>query len=246
MPTERFIPGRRSHPIIDGAVAVGGSWWVFDSSFASYEVDFRKVDRDQKLPAFIEKLRGEPEPIVVDLLSSPAALRSLKSERGLSRMKGIAVGLADSRTDEEIREDTANNIHFVAGRLEDSKTWEDLKELLGDRKVNLFLERGHGGLEDTPFSRNLYSTFINRIWDNLDPDLNLAALEIPPLKAFTSARIPIKSWLRKLERRNIYLRYLEKYSPYQLSSHEEFTYGLLLFEKNPNIVSLPDCRRYVL
>lgn len=108
------------------------------------------LDDLQPLKSALEQLhkREERPVVVIDLLSGPEMIKSLK-KRGAPPGLYIAVGLGeDLRSQAEIEEDVRNGIHYIRGDINNKETWEEMNRTLSGFKADFVLCDAGGGMID--------------------------------------------------------------------------------------------------
>ncbi|MCX7928520.1 MAG: hypothetical protein N2558_02440 [Patescibacteria group bacterium] len=122
----------------------------------------------------LHKKEGRPV-VVIDLLSGPEMIKSLK-KRGAPTGIYIAVGLGeDLRSQEEIEEDAGNGIYYIHGDINDQTTWEKMEIILSGRKADFVICDAGGGMIDA-FEEDVkkLQAFIKRTIDVLNENGHLA------------------------------------------------------------------------
>lgn len=217
------------HPMIPQDEDKDTNWDVYGSSIEDYLNEFSYGDSEHWIDNKLARLRSQQNPVVIDLLSSTHALRSLKS--GLFRntnMKGIAVGFTDQRDNSTKEQDNKNGILFVSGDLNSRKTWRELEGNVDQGSADAIIERGYGGLHYIPTNKNFYRRIFPRMWNLLNPNRGLLMLQTPPQEALSRRNVDIQSWLRKLQANQIPYQFTPSYIP----DGGKHPYGLLLLMKN--------------
>ena len=145
------------------------TWWPdYNSSISDYEERF--FSRVLEGHTIQDLLSDIEKPVVVDLLSSTSALRSLFSNMPNKDTFGIAVSSQDLRTPEEIAVDKSLGITQISGGLTTSKSLKEVEKALAGRKADLILERGGLGVDFLPFHPMFYAVNMQRIWNMLNSE----------------------------------------------------------------------------
>jgi len=218
----------------------GGYWSIFGENFESYLNDFRLVDGDGKLPDIINKIASKHKPVIVDLLAPTNTIADITyTIRGLRRIKGLAVGLGDTRCEDVRLLDKAFGIDYIPTDLKVFQNFNKISEWLGPDKADLIMERGYGALEIMPTNLRYQYRVINVIWKMLDTSGGLALLQLPPLRDLHENEIPVEEWASEVKRSGIYSQYLPSYE----SKEPRRSYGLLMLQKNSPEEKLPTLYR---
>lgn len=209
-----------------------GLWWVYGSSYENYLKDFMEV---QAFPdEIINRLRQKEKPVVIDLLASTGALRSLAQTLKPTKFKGLAVGFHDSRDPDEINEDLSNGIEYIAGDLSDRTTWDKIDAWLGEEKADFIMSRAVGGLHRLPTNLGFAGHAIHRVWNALNPENGIAILQIPPAYDLGLNGIPSYRWVSKLRTSaSNAARYVGTYNFQGDLGH--LPYGLLRLNRIPGV-----------
>lgn len=151
------------------------SWGIHDSNIADYDATFYDLLHGRSLADLMgerAEQTGRP-PVVVDLLSSPAALRSMAAVLGHQHgttIEGISVALTDKRLTEQRNRDTMQGIQHVAGDVVQGQTRRQFRHALDGRTADLVIERGIMGLAFLPDHPQFYAFALDAIWSVLHRD----------------------------------------------------------------------------
>ncbi len=137
-------------------------WPINDSSVQDYQNTFTRLEI-----SLVEHIRNRKSPVVIDLLSSPTAVRELLLSTTDSKTTGISVALGDHRNEALHRIDDRLGIHHVVGDLSKPATWKEVEKNLNGRKADLILERGYAGVAYLPHHAGYYLSAIDKVWDML-------------------------------------------------------------------------------
>lgn len=180
--------------------ARGDSWRVHGSSYIDYERTFEPFSF-----RFREFLSGRQKPIIIDLLSSTHAIKSVISDFDIGQTRGIAVSLSDHRSEEEILQERALGLTHISGDLSGIKTWNGLKEELDGEKADLVIERGLSGCDYLP-ENGLYFLFVaRRIWNMLSS--NDGTFISDQLIGISSYR-EVNEWIKRARTKGVDVRQL--------------------------------------
>ena len=135
-------------------------------------------------------MKKQKEPIIIDLMSSPRAVRDLYNSGYHGRL--LAVGFNDFRTTMERKNDAEHNISFIKGDLAKSDTFKQIQQWLGDKKAHLIMERGFAGLHFIPTRLNYQKAVLSKFWDMIDPEGGLMVLQ----KIYFTINYPLFSIIR--------------------------------------------------
>ena len=206
-------------------------WTVYDSTFKSYLTCFSKGANSGLLLEQINTLRQKPRPVIIDLMSSPAALRSLyEPPFDFNGLSGLAVGISDRRCNATRELDENLGISTVHGDLKSSETWNQITIWLKRRKADLIIERGYGGLCYVPTYLPYYKVVISRLWNMLSENGGMMALLTPPKSRLKKRGIMIDEWIAHFNKRGIFVAFQSL-----PRTNDDFTpYGMLIMKKQRN------------
>ncbi len=210
-----------------------GKWVIHESTYWDYLEDIGRVQTDKF--EILDRLKLKDEPIVIDLLSGPAAVRSIGKYLRPKSFRGLAVGFHDPRTPEKAERDTREGITFLSGTLNDPATWEKIDEWLKGDKADFVMSRGAGGLKFLPTNLGFTSKAIEKIWETLNSTDGTTILQIPPAKSLQVNGIPVNKWVQKLDSAGVSHRYVDSY---EAKTDGYVPYGLLRLDRRPG-VNLP-------
>lgn len=210
-----------------------GKWTIHESTYWDYLDDIGRVQTDKF--EIIDILRLKEEPVVIDLLSGPAAVRSIGKYLGPKPFRGLSVGFHDSRTPEKAEKDKKAGITFISGDLKDPSTWEKIDEWLKGDKADFIVSRGAGGLKFLPTNLGFSGQGIQKIWDTLNPTSGVAILQVPPSRSLEVNGIPVNRWVQRLNAAGATNKYVNSY---ESKTDGYVPYGVLRLDRKPG-VSLP-------
>ncbi len=209
-----------------------GKWSYHERTYWEYLDDFERVQDSRT--EILDKLKLKDEPIVIDLLAGPAAVRSLAKFLRPKPFKGLAVGFHDPRTPEKIARDTREGVSFIAGDLKDPETWKKIEDWLKGDKADFIMSRGFGGLRHLPVNLEFSSQAIERIWNNLNPVDGTTILQIPPARSLGVNGIPVTRWVDKIK--SISPDNVRHVPSYESRSTGYYSYGLVRLDRAPGVV----------
>lgn len=140
------------------------TWPIYDSNHSAYKNHFSEFQRS------IEDISKIENPVVIDLLSSSSAIRSLFLDTLHEDMKGVSVGLEDLRPGNIRVIDRKLHVTHIVGDLGKPSTWDCIKTELGERKANLILERGYAGVAYLPQDPLYFLYAMDKIWNTLSSE----------------------------------------------------------------------------
>lgn len=207
-------------------------WPLYDSGISAYQADFDPVLEGVDLRQFIKQ---KSDPIVVDLMSSSAALRDLAVGSGIELGKGIAVSYEDLRSRQRIIEDRlCYNIVQVKGDLNDFKTWGKIQSELGDDKADVILQRGWAGfLANISANKGFYNKSRRHLWAALSEDNGLFVSQVHDDESLKAAGIDMENWVMRLNDLGVSALY-EPGVPVVKMSFADQCYGLVKLIRTPN------------
>ncbi|MBI3620447.1 hypothetical protein HY214_04900 [Candidatus Roizmanbacteria bacterium] len=211
-------------------------WTIKGSTFRNYLIDFAKVDADDLLPGFLKRLSSKNPAVVIDLMASNGALRTLHRDvlRG-GPLKALSVDYQFKGREDERRLDLSHGIECLEGDLNHIATWRKIEQWLSSQKAHLIMERGYAGLDHIPTYGKYFRSKLGRLWRMLADD-GMLLLQTPPATILKERGVPLDSWLRSLEDRKIYYRFLSGYD----SMDAGRKYGLLMLSKTPRHTGFSD------
>jgi hypothetical protein len=169
---------------------------IYNSPIDRYDIWFKQILQGRKIEDLIS---GIDSPVVIDLMSSPRALRDLLPEKdGL----GISVSLGDLRTSDEIKKDELINLFHIVGQIENSSTWSKIQDKLNGRKVNLVIELAQSGQENIPMDRIFFLQTLRRIWRILDTE-GYAVLQVPPTYQMEKIGVSLPTVVNSLNKNGV-------------------------------------------
>lgn len=211
-------------------------WLIYDSTFRCYLKDFYMADSKGYLPGFLKQLSMKDPPVVIDLMASTAALSSFYGNYGMFKpIRGLAVGFHDIRSNETRESDKERGISCLSGDLNKSLTWKGIRRWLGNRKADLIMERGYGGLQYIPTRLSYQRVVLAKLWDMLNPDGGTMVLQTPPEDILERRGTPVEKWLNLLDESAIE----NDFAPSFTSLDGNVRYGMLKLVRNPAVDTLP-------
>ena len=219
-------------------------WSVINGDFKEYLQDFEPINQDGFIDKYLESLKNNKKQVVIDLMATPHALLSYKSEylSDSSEFKGLAVGFVGDKSylDNSKKNSDEFGISYINGNLSYKKTWDSIKRWLGDvDKVDLIVSRGAGGVHYVPDYPNYQLAVVNKCWDML-ADGGLAILQIRKRTVSKEKDIHFYQWLEKLTDLGINYRFLAHYPPSRGKYVGEVNdCGLFMIQKDIKIDHLP-------
>lgn len=187
----------------------GDSWNTQDSNFYDYLERFfidgksfnsREYSKLKDGYKIIDDLQAKSSPVVIDFMSTTAALASLFYDLPQEKKLGIAIGRRDNRTDYEKKRDERLGIHQIAGDIMDFSTWKKIKKVLDDRKADLIVESGLLGVAYLPVNSNFYGTIARRGWNLLNPDGGLMIVQTDRNEVMQEEGIKMAEWIDRLHK----------------------------------------------
>lgn len=179
----------------------GDRWPRYDSDFLDYLDRFREV-----IPSsykVIDTLQKKTSPVVVDLMSSTAALASLFYDLPQDTKLGIAVGRSDPRDLREKTRDERLGISLIEGNIASANTWKALEKALNGQKADLIVECGGWGLDFIPASRDFHAAVARRAWNLLKSDNGLLLAQTRTAHELSEEGININKWVWQLNQLGI-------------------------------------------
>lgn len=171
------------------------NWPIDESDYKRYEYFFK--DLKVSLPALLAR---KNHPVVVDLLSSPSAIRSLFMRDPKEGMAGVSVALGDNRKPTAKSIDAALGITHITGDLAKPATWRKISETLNGKPVDLIMERGYAGMAYLPQHPLYFLYGINKIWDMLSTNNGVFVGEYLQINISKSI---VKEWINQMKTKNI-------------------------------------------
>lgn len=211
-------------------------WTIIHSNFDHYMDDFARVDPDRKITALLNRLLSVPEPVIVDLMASPLALESLVPFYESQRPKFFAVGIEPKDELRAVYGRRRKEVAYLQKDLNKEESLDEVEKQLEGRKAHMIMERAYGGLQYVPTELNFQRKTLKRLWNMLDPEGGLLVLQTPSRRFLEARGIPVKEWLEQLKEAGIYYQFVEEFTV----TDGDIPYGMLLLEKNPSAVKLPD------
>lgn len=205
-------------------------WTIHESTYWDYLEDIGRVQTDRY--EIMNRLKQKDSPIVIDLLSGPAAVRSIGKFLRPKSFKGLAVGFHDPRTPEKAEKDAQRGITFISGALNDPSTWEKIDEWLKGEKADFIVSRGAGGLKFLPTNLGFTSQAIEKVWNTLNQTDGTTILQIPPSRSLQVNGIPINKWTQRLDAAGVGNRYVDSY---ESITDGYLHYGVLRLDRRPGI-----------
>lgn len=195
--TEELHRNREKNNLLRGDT---DHWITYGSSTDDYDKSFRSVLGESHIIDFV---RGSPEPIVIDLMSSTEALASLFTQLPQQHKLGISVSLEDTRRQEEKTRDTALGVKHLEGDLSVTSTWKNLKDKLKGKRADLILSRSGMGIHHVPFNEKYYAYVLNRLWEMVSENDGVILIQAPIINTLKRLDIRIGEWVNLLKANNI-------------------------------------------
>ncbi|MFA5933101.1 MAG: hypothetical protein WCV81_02420 [Microgenomates group bacterium] len=147
----------------------GEEAWRFDNENLSQFESFFAPVLDKPLYETISEYKSShPESTyVMNIMGGTQLLKELRPT------KGIAVRLADNRTDQEKEEDTKRKISIITGKVLSNSLWKKIPS-----QQNFILSMPQGALYSLPISDDIYYFLINEMWKKL-ADNGTMLVQIP-------------------------------------------------------------------
>jgi hypothetical protein len=180
-----------------------GKWGIYDSPVYDYEITFSPILGRSRIS---DLLKYKPSPVVVDLMASSRALRTLFRDLPQRDTFGIALSIGSVRTKKEKSMDKARGIRVVNGNLNRPRTLERARKLLGGRKVDLVMARPVAGLDHLINHPLNYAVIGRKLWSMLDEN-GAMLLQLPAASVLKNANIDIDSWVELMNTRGIEARW---------------------------------------
>jgi len=177
-------------------------WGYYGQGLRGYNDHLLWVGSPQKLDGHIsERLAQGKKSFAMDLAGPGQVLREMPLAGGL------AVTLADRRTDELKGYDQEHNIATLEADILSKHSWIKITDWLKDQGsdgFDLILCNPVAGFKYFPKDENLYYYLIQKTWETLNPDGGTFYGEIPRAFLTTSVR----NWARQLwSQNNIHATY---------------------------------------
>lgn len=196
-------------------------WRVYNQDISRYEHYFKPVLKPDTIVDFVR--RRSPPVTIIDLMAPSSALNSLFQQIPDTPKLGISVSLEDWRNDQEKDQNSQLNIHHLQGDIMKSSTWQAIDEVLKGQKADLIIEKGQLGLQFIPINKKLYFILINKAWRILSRHNGILLAETPHHLLHYHEEIPMKQWIRLLNKNGIAASY-----------NSDYDAGLLKIIKNPD------------
>jgi hypothetical protein len=176
------------------------SWAKYNSKLISYQHTFGEVlsGETKTIPSL---LQGKKDPIVVDLMASPSAIRELFLYTDGESKHGVAVSLADKRWKFRQKTDQRMGIEQLTGDFTQKAAWDNLEDTVGVGKADLIMERALLGLEVLPQHRSYWQYAMARTWRLLSPLNGHLLLQLP--SNLQAQGINMKDWTEALTKADI-------------------------------------------
>ncbi|MBI4129738.1 hypothetical protein HY468_00310 [Candidatus Roizmanbacteria bacterium] len=227
------------------------SWGIAHKPFDDYLNDFSKLpwEKASNVEHHLQRLSTFVDPVVIDLLTYPEALRELYQRLGEpEQFRGLSVGSNDPRSFKERIGDDLIGITHLAGDLASVRrisgkpnSWDQIRLWLGDRTADFILSRGFAGLDYIPDRPYYYHFAVRQLWSMLNPDGGMLLVQTPPVETLLQRGISMINWKLQLKDAGISMYFLGSYQSrdYRFSSREPVRYGILQLIKSADI-PLPD------
>ncbi len=210
-------------------------WGIVGKTFEDYMVEFSIVDKESVIMPFLESLKRGKAPVVIDLLSYPDAIRSLKT--GIyadQKIRALSVGWGDNRFPLRRFFDKNLGLTHIKGDLNEGKTWRRIDTWLGNRKADFIMERGFAGLDYISRRPSYSQIVVEKLWSMLASP-GILVVQTLPLEVWKEYQPLIPKWLRILRKNRVYFQYE------RMNKTRDFDrpYNLLLLRKDRNNQALP-------
>lgn len=172
-------------------------WSVYGSPLGSYEADFSGVLGGVSIADLIQTRQS---PVVLDLMAPSDTLADLFINHldEVTCKTGIAVSLKDKRELWQLERDEALGITQITGDLIQGSTWKKIQDALGERKVDLIMERGAGGVCGLPLNETLYAAMLSKMWRMLSRENGTMLIQTPSPSALEKYGIRYPEWIQLL------------------------------------------------
>lgn len=204
-------------------------WYTYDSSILAYMLDFDPVLKDLNL---IDFLRNRENPVVVDFLASPAAIRDLIKVAGVNLKQGIAVGLKDIRTPNERAQDMIQGLVQVSADITDKETPKEIGEILDGAKADLVIQRGRAGVSELPATRRFYNNSRRHLWEMLSDDNGLLVTQVHREAVLRANGIDMAHWTEEVKSMGVDVQYVPGVQVRKRTLRQD-CFGLLRLIKTP-------------
>ena len=187
-------------PPLFAATIVDSNWMHIDNDLEHYFADLGVCIPYEDV---IRELHCVSSPRVIDVMATPAALRSLFYRLGNPEAKGLALSYEEGRSVEEIQRDTEVGISQLAGDINSPSIHKEIRRWLGKDKAHLILSRSVAGLENVPHTRWYLNLLLQRSWSYLSPQNGLLLIQTPNKKQLQAVGILVDEWLKALDTNGI-------------------------------------------
>lgn len=141
-------------------------WNIYGSNDQKYEEALGLPNGYLKNVVDSIKAQGQT-PFVLDVGAETSLLRSLN-------VPGIAVCLADTRSEDVKREDLASNRYLVNGDVLNLKSWKKIRKVMETMGVQngfpLIISVAEGGLRQITENHSIHFRLLQEMWNLLNPD----------------------------------------------------------------------------
>lgn len=207
-------------------------WSLYDSTFQAYLEITRKADPED---AFLEGLRNASDPVAIDVMASTSALVSLRDHLALDNMRGLAVAFSERRGKPRRKAERLIGIEQLNRDLKNPLTFDAMDKWLGERKAQLVIERGAGGLHHVPTECSYYLFAVGRLWQMVDPNGGALVLQTPAFLILERRTVGIVEWLSECRKRDIDVKVNQRYTWHGVTAN----YGLVVLRKEDPSQELP-------
>lgn len=182
-------------------------WPIQESTYKDYDDTFKGLLSNSLFKgSLLNFIQDRDNPTLVDLFSFPTALRSLfiplKNTDVNIQTRGVSSALTDPRDDNAKTSDEYLGITHIAGDLAKTKTWNEIKSALGDKKADLIVERALGGLNYIPHDRTFFLLAMQNIWNTLSNVGGTALIDYSYIRPIFKP-MEVGEWCNMLQREGV-------------------------------------------
>lgn len=150
-------------------------WNTYNSPVDNYNQSFWQALGG----GLVEFLADRDHLVVLDLMSSPSALRDLSQKLKGATMRGISVSLEDHRPEGLVSKDENSGLTHIVGDLTYRHTWTLIEEALAGEQADLILERAVAGLDIFPRHPVFMLSCTRRLWRMLRNEGGTLLAQVP-------------------------------------------------------------------
>lgn len=151
-------------------------WGIYGSEISDYARSFQDVLEGRGI---LDIIKQKQAPVVVDLMGPSGTLASLFKIIKNKDKFGLAVSLADERSEKQLKRDRDLGIIQIAGDITKGATWRRIESALYGRKADLLMERALEGLLYLPLNDKLCAILLNKAWKLLSDNQGTLLAEVP-------------------------------------------------------------------